>query len=210
MDSSADSVVIATDSDRIVKAATAFGAEVVLTSSKHQSGSDRIAECATHLGWAEDQLVVNLQGDEPLMPAACLDQVAELLQQCSDCDVASLYWPIEDADEVGNPNAVKVVTDHRDRALYFSRSTIPFRKGTIEAIASGTPWKRHLGLYAYRLSALKRFSALDPTPLERCERLEQLRILETGGCIAMAQACEYIPPGVDTQEDLERIRSLIE
>ena len=211
-ESAAQSVVIATDDERIVAAAEAFGARVVLTAAEHQSGSDRIAECAALLGWPDDHLLVNLQGDEPLMPAACLDQVAALLDQRPDCEVASLYWPISEAGEVSNPNAVKVVTDARDRALYFSRAPIPYRRDyekIEQAISAGLTWKRHLGLYAYRLDALQRFTACQPTPLETAERLEQLRIMEQGGSIAMAEACEFIPAGVDTLEDLQRIRSLL-
>ncbi len=211
-ESSAQSVVIATDDERIVIAAEQFGAQVVLTATDHQSGSDRIAECAALLGWPDDHLVVNLQGDEPLMPAACLDQVAALLDQRADCEVASLYWPITAAEEVNNPNAVKVVTDAQGRALYFSRAPIPYTRDyqSVEAaIAAGLSWKRHLGLYAYRLAALRRFTACPPTPLELAERLEQLRIMEQGGNIAMAEACEFIPAGVDTSEDLERIRLLL-
>ena len=213
MHSSARSVSIATDDQRIVDAAEAFGAQVVLTRSNHQSGSDRIAECANHLGWQDDQLVVNLQGDEPQMPAVCLDQVAALLEERTDCEIASLYWPIKEADEVENPNAVKVVTASDDSALYFSRSPIPYERGSADihtAITSGKRWKRHLGLYAYRLSALRHYAAMPPTSLELAEKLEQLRILEQGGRIAMAQAKEFIPAGIDTEEDLERIRKIIE
>lgn len=210
--SSAESVVIATDDERIVEAARSFGAQVVLTRSDHQSGSDRIAECAVLLGWPDDHLVVNLQGDEPLMPAACLDQVAALLNQRADCVVASLYWPISEAEEVQNPNAVKVVTDSEDCALYFSRSPIPYARNFSDieaAIAAGIEWKRHLGLYAYRLAALRRFTDCAPTPLEKAERLEQLRIMEQGGRIAMARACKFIPAGIDTADDLERVSRLI-
>lgn len=205
--SSARAVVIATDDERIQAVASEFGAEVVMTLPSHRSGSDRIAECATKLGWGDDQLVVNLQGDEPLMPPACLDQVAALLDDRTDCEVASLYWPIDEADEVLNPNAVKVVTDTLDRALYFSRSPIPYTRAYTDvdaAIAAGQVWKRHLGLYAYRLSALRRYCSAKPTPLESAESLEQLRIMEQGGRIAMAQASEFIPAGVDTEEDYYR------
>lgn len=211
--SSAQSVVIATDDERIIAAARSFGAQAVMTRSDHQSGSDRIAECAAQLGWPDDHLIVNLQGDEPLMPAACLDQVAALLDERADCEVASLYWPITEAAEVENPNAVKVVTDAEDRALYFSRSPIPFARahtGINAALGAGIVWKRHLGLYAYRLAALRRYTASASTPLEMAEHLEQLRIMEQGGRIAMARACEFIPAGIDTQDDLERVRDLIE
>ena len=213
MAASARSVVIATDSEDVLDAARAFGAEAMLTSADHPSGSDRIAECAALLGWSDEQLVVNLQGDEPMMPPACLDQVAALLVGSPDSEVASLYWPIEDADEVSNPNAVKVVTGGEGQALYFSRLPVPFARAfadTGEALAAGVRWKRHLGLYAYRLGALKRYTSLEPSPLEQAERLEQLRILENGGRIVMARACQFIPPGIDTAEDLERARGLID
>ena len=212
-ESKAESVVIATDDERIVNVAEAFGAQVVLTSEDHQSGSDRIAECAAKLAWPDGHLVVNLQGDEPLMPAACLDQVAALLDQRPDCEVASLYWPIGEAAEVQNPNAVKVVTDSQDRALYFSRAPIPYARSydsIHEAMTAGVEWKRHLGLYAYRLAALRRYTSCAPTPLEISERLEQLRIMEQGGRIAMAAACEFIPAGIDTAEDFRRVTDLIE
>ena len=211
-ESAAESVVIATDDERIVSVAESFGAQVLLTRADHQSGSDRIAECATQLGWPDDHLVVNLQGDEPLMPAVCLDQVAELLNDRPDCEVASLYWPISEAEEVLNPNAVKVVTDANDCALYFSRAPIPYARAYADvdlAIADGIEWKRHMGLYAYRLSALRRYTRSAPTPLELAERLEQLRIMEQGGRIAMARACEFIPAGVDTEEDLKRTREIL-
>lgn len=212
MESSAESVVIATDDARIVAAAERFGAQVVLTAADHQSGSDRIAECAAVLGWPDEQLVVNLQGDEPLMPPDCLDQVATLLVERPDCEVASLYWPITEVAELQNPNAVKVVVDGQGRALYFSRSPIPYARAYSDlnaALAAGVHWKRHLGLYAYRLSALRRYTAAEATPLETAEHLEQLRIMEQGGRIAMAQASTFIPPGVDTIEDLERVRDII-
>jgi 3-deoxy-manno-octulosonate cytidylyltransferase (CMP-KDO synthetase) len=212
-ESAAESVIIATDDERIAKAAEEFGARIVMTRSDHQSGSDRIAECAAKLGWPDDQLVVNLQGDEPLMPSACLDQVATLLDQRVDCEVASLYWPITEAAEVQNPNAVKVVMDAQNRALYFSRSPIPFARSfssIAEAIAAGVEWKRHLGLYAYRLAALRRYTTCAPTPLETSERLEQLSIMEQGGRIAMALACKFIPAGIDTVEDLHRVRKIIQ
>ncbi len=211
-ESAAQSVVIATDDERIESTARAFGATVVMTSADHQSGSDRIADCATQLGWPDEYLVVNLQGDEPLMPAACLDQVAALLDDNRDCDVASLYWPIAEPDEVRNPNVVKVVTDKRGCALYFSRAAIPYSRGQTDitaAIGAGVGYKRHLGLYAYRLSALRRYSAYPQTPLEKAERLEQLRIMEHGGRIAMARASEFIPAGIDTQDDLDRVRDLL-
>jgi 3-deoxy-manno-octulosonate cytidylyltransferase (CMP-KDO synthetase) len=213
MESAAESVVVATDDESIVNAAESFGAKAVLTRSDHQSGSDRIAECADLLNWPDDMRVVNLQADEPLMPPACLDQVAALLDWRTDCEVASLYWPITDAGEVQNPNAVKVVTGADECALYFSRAPIPYARDygeVCEAIAKGVEWKRHLGLYAYRLAALRRYTSCAPTPLEKTERLEQLRVMEQGGRIAMARACEFIPAGIDSPDDLERVRQYFE
>ena len=210
-ESSAESVVIATDDQRIVAAANAFGARVVMTREDHQSGSDRIAECATLLGWPDDCLIVNLQADEPLMPPACLEQVAALLIQRIECQVASMYWPIEEAAEVLNPNAVKVVTDEQGCALYFSRAPVPYARAfasVAAAMQGGVEWKRHLGLYAYRLDALLHFTSCSATALETAERLEQLRVMEQGGKIAMARACEFIPAGIDTPEDLARVRKL--
>jgi 3-deoxy-manno-octulosonate cytidylyltransferase (CMP-KDO synthetase) len=201
----AASVVIATDSPEIRKAALGFGAEAVMTSAEHTSGSDRIAECAKLLGWPRDALVVNLQGDEPLMPAPCLAQVADLLVREPAADVASLYWPIETPAEAADPNVVKVVVDHAGLALYFSRAMIPHPR----AADAGGHWKRHIGLYAYRVGALQEFTQLEPSPLERIEKLEQLRFLEAGSRIVMDRAADPIPAGVDTPEDLERVRRLI-
>ena len=207
--SGATQVVIATDDQAIQEAAKSFGGQVVMTRSDHVSGSDRIAECITALGWPTDMVVVNLQGDEPEMPAACLNQVASMLSQDTDADAASLYQEIDDPGEVRDPNAVKVVVDEQGRALYFSRAPIPeYRQfESIEvAAAQGEIWKRHIGLYAYRAGALTHFTSLEPTPLELAERLEQLRILESGGKIAMASAIQPVPAGVDTPADLERVR----
>jgi 3-deoxy-manno-octulosonate cytidylyltransferase (CMP-KDO synthetase) len=143
------------------------------------------------------------------MPQECLDQVAALLESDRGADTASLYHPIDDPDEIRDPSAVKVVVDEQGRALYFSRSVIPAHRqwaSVDAAVKDGCSWKRHIGLYAYRARALKRFAGLGPTPLERMERLEQLRILESGGVIAMAQAVRPVAAGVDTAADLERVR----
>ena len=143
------------------------------------------------------------------MPGECLDQVAALLAADPGAEAATLYWPIDAADEVRDPNAVKVVTSQTGDALCFSRSPLPFPRGhdTIEAaMQSGLSWNRHLGLYCYRHSALRKFTSQEPTPLERAEKLEQMRFLETGGRIRIAQASRAIPAGIDTPEDLERIR----
>jgi len=205
-------IVIATDDQKIFDVATAFGAEVLMTSRAHESGSDRIAECADRLGWGDDQLIVNLQGDEPLMPPACLNQVAELLADDPNADVASLFWPLDSSEEVDNPNVVKTVVGQSGQALYFSRSVVPYPRkwlNTEDALEAGVVWKRHIGLYAYRAGALRAFAAMEATPLEAAEKLEQLRFLETGRKIRMARACEFIPPGVDTRKDLERVRNIL-
>jgi 3-deoxy-manno-octulosonate cytidylyltransferase (CMP-KDO synthetase) len=210
--SAARTVVIATDSKEIAEAVQAFGARAVMTSADHQSGSDRIAECADQLGWSDDALVVNLQGDEPLMPSACLDQAAALLDADKQAAAASLYWPIVDAEEAADPNAVKVVVDRDGAALYFSRSIIPHPRGFADveaALRSGLTWKRHIGLYAYRAGALRAFAAMRPTALESAEKLEQLRFLEHGLRIVMAEAAAPIPAGVDTPQDLHRVAELI-
>ena len=211
--SNAESVVIATDSQEILDTAEAFGATAVMTSDTHTSGSDRIAETAGILGWDDDVLIVNLQGDEPLMPPQCLDQVAHLLEQDPAAHVASLYWPFEDQAHATDPNLVKVVTARDNGALYFSRSEVPFARDPASVHSSSHGrycWKRHIGLYAYRAGALRAFAAMAPSPLEATERLEQLRFLETGHRIVMAEACEFIPAGVDTPEDLERARKMFE
>ena len=210
--SAAAEVLIATDNEKIVAAGESFGARVIMTANTHTSGSDRIAECADILNWDDDQVIVNLQGDEPLMPPECLEQVANLLISDETADAASLYWPINNEEEVMDPNAVKVVTDQNDRALMFSRSPIPHPReyaSIAQALEAGLQWRRHLGLYAYRAASLRKFTQIEPAPLELAEHLEQLRILESGGVIAMGRARSHIPAGVDTPEDLERMRKLI-
>lgn len=214
--SQASQVIVATDSEKVADHARDFGARVQLTSADHQSGSDRIAEVAAALQWPDETIIVNLQGDEPLMPAPCLDQVAALLQADRSAGMASLYWPVSNAHEAKDPNVVKVVLAQDGNALYFSRSLVPYPRdwsdpehGLEQAMQSGMQWHRHVGLYAYRAGALKRFTATPATPLEQAEKLEQLRMLENGGRIVMAEACEFIPPGVDTPEDLARVESII-
>jgi len=209
-EAAAQSVVIATDSDEICAAAARFGGDAVMTSRDHESGSDRIAECVDIMGWPDDTLVVNLQGDEPLMPPVCLDQAANILHKAPDADVASLYWPIDTAEAVHDSNVVKVVISGAGRALFFSRSVIPHPRNTsVEAaLQAGASWNRHIGLYAYRAGALRAFTKMPASPLESLEKLEQLRFLEAGRRIVMERACEYIPAGVDTAEDLERVRQL--
>ncbi len=208
--SSAARVVVATDDQRIFETVEAFGGECVMTSRDHASGSDRIAAVAGELDWPDEQLIVNLQGDEPAMPAVCLQQVASLLAEDPLADVATLCWPVEDPRDIDDPNIVKVVFDRAGRALYFSRAAIPYCRGvadSTQALHSGAPYFRHLGLYAYRYRALKQFSAAPPSVLEQAERLEQLRFMELGLSVRIAVALEHIPPGIDTAHDLERERA---
>lgn len=210
--SRAREIVIATDDARIARHAESFGATVQMTSADHPSGSDRIAEVASSRNWPANTIIVNLQGDEPLMPPACLDQVAALVQSDPAADMASLYWPITSAREAEDANVVKVVVAQNGNALYFSRSLVPFPRDFADigtALRQGRRWYRHVGLYAYRAGSLLRFTGLPPTPLEQLEKLEQLRLLESGGSIRMAEACEFIPAGVDTPEDLERVDQLL-
>jgi 3-deoxy-manno-octulosonate cytidylyltransferase (CMP-KDO synthetase) len=166
-----------------------------------------------HLGLADDALVVNVQGDEPLMPAAVVRRVAEALAQRTDCAIATACHPLHDAAEFFSPNVVKVVTDANGRALYFSRAPIPWSRDAFAAardrLPPGLPARRHVGLYAYRAGFLRRFPQLPPAALEQHESLEQLRALAHGFGIAVIELPEALPPGVDTPEDLERVRALL-
>lgn len=204
--SRATSVVVATDDARIAAAARGFGADVQMTAATHLSGTDRIAEVARARGWGADEIIVNLQGDEPLMPHALVDQVAGLLLDHADDDLATLSGRLQDAAAFVDPNVVKLVADRAGRALYFSRAPIPCDRdgGTAPSAA-----RRHIGLYAYRVRALQRLAALPATPLEQLEKLEQLRALENGLTIRVADAA--LPPGqdVNTAADLERAAALL-
>lgn len=209
-ESAAKSVVVATDDQRIADAVCAFEGDVCMTGSHHQSGTDRIAEVAALMGWGDDEVVVNLQGDEPLMPATMLDRVAQALHDHPDASVATLAVPLED-DEVFNSNAVKVVTDRHGMALYFSRASIPWKRGDFEqGLENSQGMYRHLGLYAYRVGFLQRYVEWDPAPIEQQESLEQLRVLWQGERIAVAIADSAPPAGVDTEEDYQRVLDCIE
>jgi len=206
--SRASSVIIATDDVRIAAAARAFGAPVTLTAASHASGTDRIAEVARTQKWPPGEIVVNVQGDEPLMPPALIDQVAALLERHESADMATLASPLNSVAELLDPNIVKVVTTSEGRALYFSRAPIPWnRDEAASGIASQKSFdgaRRHIGIYAYRVGALLRLAVLKPTPLEQAEKLEQLRAMEHGFEIRVADSAQ--PPGADvnTPEDLER------
>ncbi|WP_158773043.1 3-deoxy-manno-octulosonate cytidylyltransferase [Cobetia sp. L2A1] len=202
-------VVIATDDERIRQACEAFGAEVVMTQAGHPSGTDRLAEVVRLLELAPETLVVNVQGDEPLLPAALIDQVAVRLEEDAGASIATLAESIASVDSLFNPNVVKVVRDLRGRALYFSRAPIPWDREqfmTPPTMLATDSWLRHIGLYAYRAGFLAEYVDWLPAPLEQIEQLEQLRALHHGHAIQVAIACTAHPAGVDTQEDLERVR----
>jgi 3-deoxy-manno-octulosonate cytidylyltransferase (CMP-KDO synthetase) len=198
-----DRVIVATDDRRIFEAVQRFGGEVVLTSAHHRSGTDRIAEVAEHLPC---DIVVNLQGDEPLMAPGLIDQVVRVVRDNPDIYMASAQTPIRRSEDRSNPNSVKVVTDRNDFALYFSRSPIPCCASANEAESMGF---RHIGIYVYRKEFLMRLVALEPSPLEQQERLEQLRVLENGYRIRLVTT-DYDSPGVDTPEDLEKVRKRLQ
>jgi len=203
--SNASSVLVATDDKRIADVCAGFAAEVVMTAANHPSGTDRLAEVARAKQWDDEQIVVNLQGDEPFMPAALLDQVADSLSQAQDCAIATLCKPLVDHDDFAKPDCVKVVLDQNHRALYFSRAPIPCdRDGSNDA--SGY---QHLGLYAYRVGYLKKFARSKPTPLEQLERLEQLRALELGESIHVDITTLSTGVGIDTEDDLQQARQLL-
>jgi 3-deoxy-manno-octulosonate cytidylyltransferase (CMP-KDO synthetase) len=203
--SGAHEVVVATDDPRIATVARAFGAPVAMTSPAHQSGTDRIAEAATRAGWDAADIVVNLQGDEPLLPPALLRQVAALLAADPGAAIATLATPVRSLEEYLDPNAVKVVAGPDGRALYFSRAPIPWhRDGAPGGGPSHVGARRHIGLYAYRVGALQRLAALPVAALEEIEKLEQLRALVNGLPIVVADALERPGQDINTPEDLER------
>ncbi len=206
-------VVVATDDERIRAVCAAAGADVAMTAAEHVSGTDRIAELARRRGWADDSIVVNVQGDEPLLPPALIGQAAMLLAGNPAAAIATLAAPVTSLSEYLDPNVVKVVARADGQALYFSRAPVPWnRDGASAGLGSQTGWsgaRRHLGLYAYRVSALYQLAASPPTPLEELERLEQLRALQLGMVILVADAVQAPGPGVDTAEDLARVESLM-
>lgn len=205
--SQAADVRVATDDQRIARAARDFGAQVVMTAASHRSGTERAAEVAALLQWPDDALVVNCQGDAPLMPPACIDQVAELLAAHPAAAMATLCVPIRTADDYRSPHVVKVVTDQHGRALYFSRAPIPARgHGAGQALAEAAfpESARHLGLYAYRVGALRMLAAAPRCQLEETESLEQLRALWMGLEIRVGRASGTLGPDIDTPEDLQQ------
>ncbi|MFZ2386873.1 MAG: 3-deoxy-manno-octulosonate cytidylyltransferase [Polaromonas sp.] len=213
MQSSASRTVVAADSAEIIEKCAAFGVQAVLTRVDHPSGSDRLAEACSLLGLADDDIVVNVQGDEPLIDPALIDAVARLLNERTDCSMSTAAHSIDQLADFLNPNVVKVVLDRQQTALYFSRAPIPAARDF-----SGQAWweagstlpkpLRHVGIYAYRVGFLRQFPALSQAPLEQLESLEQLRALWHGYRIAVHITDHAPGPGVDTPEDLERVRSL--
>jgi 3-deoxy-manno-octulosonate cytidylyltransferase (CMP-KDO synthetase) len=203
--SGAKSVTIATDDERVRQVAMGFGAAVCMTSAKHVSGTDRLGEVIAKLGFASTEIVVNLQGDEPLMPPELIRAVAETLDRHPDAAVATACHPISDPRLFHNPNVVKVACDDHGYALYFSRAPIPWPR---EPAAGDGPIRalRHIGLYAYRAGFVAQFCRWPPCPLEQTEQLEQLRVLWHGERIAVCLTGEAPEAGVDTPEDLERVR----
>ncbi|SEK62668.1 3-deoxy-manno-octulosonate cytidylyltransferase [Halomonas daqiaonensis] len=222
-ESAAARVVVATDDRRIAEVLAPFGAEVLLTAVDHPSGTDRLAEVAERLGLADDAVLVNVQGDEPLIPPLLIDQVAARLFDDPDASIATLAEPISDVETLFNPNAVKVVRALSGRALYFSRAPVPWDRESWNREAwdrdavthrpellETTAWLRHIGLYAYRAGFLAEYRDWAPSPLERLEQLEQLRALHHGHAIQVALAGVPHPAGVDTEEDLARVRELMQ
>lgn len=210
--SEASRIIIATDDQRIADAASGFGAEVCLTSDQHPSGTDRLQEVAQKLGFYADDIIVNVQGDEPLIPPRLINQVAHNLAADPSAGISTLCEQIEGVSAVHNPNVVKVVTDARGYALYFSRATISWARDAFAEEVDQlppSPLYRHIGLYGYRVKMLNDFVGWSPAPIEQAEQLEQLRALWNGVRIHVAVADESHPAGVDTAEDLERVRAHI-
>jgi len=208
----ADRVVVATDDVRIKAAVEVHGIAACLTAADHATGTDRLAEAAQQLGLPDDAIVVNVQGDEPLLSPALIRAVADLLAAHPDAAIATACHPITDPAEAFNPNVVKVVLDAKGHALYFSRATIPWARDAFASsrgdLPQGLPLYRHYGLYAYRVRFLRAFPTLTPAPIERFEALEQLRALWHGFRIIVEVTTGTPAPGVDTPEDLDRVRAL--
>lgn len=210
LESGADVVVVATDDERIADAARAFGAEVCMTAASHESGTERIAEACEQRGEPAERIIVNLQGDEPFMAPAVIRQVAECLARDAVADMATVCEPLRSLTDWLDPNVVKVVRDAGARALYFSRATIPFVRDGVSGWQADGPFRRHIGLYAYRAQFLKRFVAWPPAALELLERLEQLRGMANGASILVPDAVAPCGLGIDTPGDLARARQLLQ
>ena len=203
-ESDADTVCVATDDARIADEVESFGGRVTMTALGHPTGTDRIFEAASLIGLSDDDIIVNVQGDEPLIPPSVINKVAAMID--SNVQISTLCELIVAPDEVFDPNVVKVVADANDIALYFSRAPIPWSRDHFgsRSIPDGISWYRHLGIYAYTAAMLARFVTWGPAPLEEAEKLEQLRALSNGEKIKIAISPEKIPPGIDVPGDVER------
>ncbi|MCV6587561.1 MAG: 3-deoxy-manno-octulosonate cytidylyltransferase [Marinobacterium sp.] len=213
--SEARRVIIATDDQRIADAAQRFDAEVCMTRDDHPSGTDRLQEVVSKVGFYADDIVVNVQGDEPLIPPRLINQVAHNLAAFTQASISTLSEPITEMAALTNPNVVKVVSDREGMALYFSRAPIAFPRDTFARaqasgeLPAGFSWQRHIGIYGYRVRLLNDFVQWPPAAIEETECLEQLRAMWNGARIHVAPADEQMPAGVDTPEDLDRIRQLL-
>jgi 3-deoxy-manno-octulosonate cytidylyltransferase (CMP-KDO synthetase) len=215
LNAGAKSVTIATDHPVIEDAATGFGAPVIMTRDDHENGTERLAEVAAIMGWKQDEIIVNVQGDEPFLPVALIHATVKALADDAESEMATIACGMDDADELFNPNVVKVVCDAKQRALYFSRAPMPWdRNGFVtrkehQPLPADFPALRHIGLYVYRASLLTKYASLPMSPLEQWEKLEQLRFLHQGIKVQVAKADGLPPHGVDTEEDLEELRRLL-
>lgn len=205
-----DDLCVATDDERIEEVCRAEGVDVVLTNPNHPSGTDRLSEVARIKGWSADDIIVNVQGDEPLLPAQLVQQVSQLLIDHPQCAMSTLCEPIHQLEEFQRDSIVKVVMSNRNEALYFSRATIPYDRDSAKQAEQQLHNQafRHLGLYAYRVKLLQEYVTWEQGQLEKLESLEQLRVLENGHRIAIAVAEANLPPGVDTQADLDRLNAM--
>lgn len=207
-ESGAERIIVATDNEEVMAAVQAVGGEVCMTRADHQSGTERLAEVVEKCGFSDETVIVNVQGDEPMIPPAIIRQVADNLAARCDVGMATLAVPIESAEEAFNPNAVKVVMDAQGYALYFSRATIPWDRDRFAASREtiGDSFLRHIGIYGYRAGFIRRYVSWQTSPLEQIEMLEQLRVLWYGEKIHVDVASVVPGTGVDTPEDLERVR----
>jgi len=202
-----DEIIIATDDDRIKKTCESLGATVCMTSSEHETGSDRLAEVVTLKNWSDDTIIVNLQGDEPLTPSVILKQVAENLANNPDASIATLATPLKNKREYNDLNVVKVVRDQNGMALYFSRAPIPFQRD--DEVSVDNFALRHIGIYAYRAGYLREFASMNPCEIEKLEKLEQLRAMWHGAKIHVDIAQELPGHGVDTEDDLRLVEKIL-
>lgn len=210
--SNAESVIVATDDERIVRAVEGFGGRARMTAPDHPSGTDRLQETAQLEGLSDNDVIVNVQGDEPLIPPEVINQVAANLV-ANEVPMATLTEPIDSLDDIFNPNVVKVVSNEQQLAVYFSRAPIPWARdefaGESRSLPGNIVYQRHLGIYAYRVSLLNDFVRWGPADIESIEKLEQLRVLWRGVSIHVARAVKSIPPGIDTEEDIPKVLDLL-